>query len=53
MLLCFFFFQAKQISFVVRKLKDYWAENDYKSSTEELIALIPKVLEEEIVFKKK
>lgn len=31
---------------VVRKLKDYWADNDYKPGTEELLSIVPKILEE-------
>lgn len=37
---------AKKMALVVRKLKDYWADNDYKPGTEELISIVPKILEE-------
>ncbi|XP_034238421.1 CCA tRNA nucleotidyltransferase 1, mitochondrial [Thrips palmi] len=38
--------QTKKMALVVRKLKDYWADNDYKPGTEELISIVPKILEE-------
>lgn len=38
--------QSKQMALVVTKLKDYWADNDFKPEREELISQIPKVVEE-------
>ena len=38
--------QSKQIAQLVKKLKDHWAEENYQTSTEELIGLVPKFLEE-------
>lgn len=38
--------QSKRMALVVRKLKDYWADNDYKPGSEELLSIVPKILEE-------
>ncbi|XP_026291077.1 CCA tRNA nucleotidyltransferase 1, mitochondrial isoform X1 [Frankliniella occidentalis] len=39
---------ARQMSVVVSELKNYWADNDYKPEAEELLALVPKILEENV-----
>lgn len=37
---------GKKIGIIIRKLVEYWAEDDFKTSTEELLKLIPKVEKE-------
>ncbi|KAK3931401.1 CCA tRNA nucleotidyltransferase 1, mitochondrial [Frankliniella fusca] len=44
---------ARQMAAVVTGLKNYWADNDYKPNAEELLALVPKILEENPLPEKK